>query len=195
VIQLVVNTIQAAMASAETYHIHLFHLASVIAHLMTRSIRFTIAGPGHVGDWTWEVQYFGGSIERILAPNPYTRVSSRIWTPSDRQGETIELAVSFHDQESEAHSVLSPGVLRNLIEGTSSSRSCRNICLPMQGQEDWEINLPLWFPWSPLVRGRHRDQVRFVERPEDEEQYEMAYEFQSKLEYTHCFAEQKMSIV
>jgi hypothetical protein len=74
-IQLLEETIEAARKSNTIYHMHLFHLALVLAHLICRSIRLTIVGPGHIGDWTWEVRYFGGYIERILSPNPYARVS------------------------------------------------------------------------------------------------------------------------
>lgn len=74
-IQLVDEAIKAARQCTTKYHIHLFHLATVLAHLICRSIRLTIVGPGHIGDWTWEAQYFGGYIERILSPNPYATVS------------------------------------------------------------------------------------------------------------------------
>jgi hypothetical protein len=65
-IQLLEETIEAARKSKTIYHMHLFHLALVLAHLICRSIRLTIVGPGHIGDWIWEVRYFGGYIERIL---------------------------------------------------------------------------------------------------------------------------------
>ena len=74
-VQLVEEAIKAARQSITKYHIHLFYLASVLAHLICRSIRLAIVGSGHIGDWTWEAQYFGGYIERILSPNPYARVS------------------------------------------------------------------------------------------------------------------------
>ena len=70
-IQLVGDAMKAAKQPTAKYHIHLFFLATALAHLICRSIRLTLVGPGHIGDWTWEVKYFGGRVERILAPNPY----------------------------------------------------------------------------------------------------------------------------
>jgi hypothetical protein len=89
-IQLVEETIEAARKSTTIYHMHLYHLASVLAHLICRSIRLAIVGPGHIGDWTWEVRYFGGYIERILAPSPYTKVSVK------QKGELMERVKLYH---------------------------------------------------------------------------------------------------
>jgi len=74
-ILLVGEAIKTAKQPTVKYHIHLFFLATALAHLICRSIRLTLVGPGHIGDWTWEVEYFGGHVERMLAPNSYTRVS------------------------------------------------------------------------------------------------------------------------
>jgi len=74
-IQLVGDAMKAAKQPTAKYHIHLFFLATALAHLICRSIRLILVGPGHMGDWKWEAEYFGGHVERVFAPNPYTRVS------------------------------------------------------------------------------------------------------------------------
>jgi hypothetical protein len=53
---------------------HLFFLASVVAHLITGSIRNLAAGQNTKG-WRWENNFFGGTIERVMAPDGGIKVS------------------------------------------------------------------------------------------------------------------------
>ena len=53
---------------------HLFFLASVLAHLIIGSIRHLAAGQSTKG-WRWENNFFGGTIERIMAPDGGIKVS------------------------------------------------------------------------------------------------------------------------